>query len=84
MTSNLFGRALGTISPQALQRAETSRLLSSLQAAPGIRFDGGDDGAAPASAQRQDRNGDEEDGPGGVWAHKAGVNSLAIDKFEGR
>ena len=83
MTSNLFGRALGTISPQALQRAETSRLLSSLQAAPGIRFDGSD-GSTPASAQRQDRNGDEEDGSGGVWAHKAGVNSLAIDKFEGR
>ena len=82
MTSNLFGRALGTISPQALQRAETSRLLSSLQAAPGIRFDGSD-GATPASAQ-QHRNGDGEDGPGGVWAHKAGVNSLAIDKFEGR
>ena len=83
MTSNLFGRALGTISPQALQKAETSRLLSSLQAAPGIRFDGSSDGATPASAQ-QHRNGDEEDGSGGVWAHKAGVNSLAIDKFEGR
>ena len=83
MTSNLFGRALGTISPQALQKAETSRLLSSLQAAPGIRFDGSSDGAAPASAQ-QHPNGDGEDGSDGVWAHKAGVNSLAIDKFEGR
>lgn len=82
MTSNLFGRALGTISPQALQRAETSRLLNSLQTAPGIRFDGSD-GAAPASAQ-QHRSGVGEDGSGEVWAHKAGVNSLAIDKFEGR
>ena len=82
MTSNLFGRALGTISPQALQRAETSRLLSSLQAAPDIKFNGSD-GATPASAQHH-RNKDEEDGSGGVWAHKAGVNSLAIDKFEGR
>ena len=82
MTSNLFGRALGTISPQALQKAETSRLLSSLQAAPGIRFDGSDR-ATPVSAPPYP-NGDEEDGSGGVWVHKAGVNSLAIDKFEGR
>ena len=81
MTSNLFGRALGTISPQVLQRAETSRLLSSLQAAPGVRFDGSGDGASSA---QQHRKGDEEDGLGGLWAHKAGVNSLAIDKFEGR
>ncbi len=80
MTSNLFGRALGSISPQALQKAETSRLLASLQAAPGIRFDGSD-GAPPTKAQR---NGEEEDGLGGVWAHKAGVNCLAIDRFEGR
>lgn len=81
MTSNLFGRALGSISPQTLQKAETSRLLHSLQAAPSIRFDGSD-GAAPARAQR--RSGDEEDRPDSIWAHRAGVNSLAIDRFEGR
>ncbi len=80
MTSNLFGRALGSISPQALQKAETSRLLSALQAAPGIRFDGSD-GAASTKAQR---HGEGDDGLGGVWAHKAGVNCLAIDRFEGR
>lgn len=82
MTSNLFGRALGFISPQALQKAETSRLLHSLQAAPSVRFDGSD-GAAPARAQQR-RNGDEEDRLDGIWAHRAGVNSLAIDRFEGR
>lgn len=80
MTFNLFGRALGSISPHALQKAETSRLLSSLQAAPGIRFDGSD-GAAPTKAQH---NRGEEGELGGIWAHKAGVNSLAIDRFEGR
>ena len=80
MTSNLFGRALGSISPQALQKAETSRLLSSLQAAPRVRFDGSDE-ATPVRAKG---NGDEEDEVGGIWAHKAGVNSLAIDRFEGR
>lgn len=82
MTSNLFGRALGSISPQALQKAETSRLLSSLQAAPGVRFDGSG-GGAPARAQQRNRD-EEDDLRGGIWAHKAGVNSLAIDRFEGR
>ncbi len=80
MTSNLFGRALGYVSPQALQRAETSRLLDSLEAAPSVRFDGSD-GAASTKAQR---TGDGEAESGGIWAHKAGVNSLAIDRFEGR
>ena len=80
MTSNLFSRALGSISPQALQKAETSRLLGSLQAAPSIRFDGSD-GTAQTKAQHIR---DEEDGIGDVWAHRSGVNCLAIDKFEGR
>ena len=80
MTLNLFGRALGSISPHALQRAETSRLLSSLQAAPGIRFDGSD-GVAPTKAEH---NGDEEHKLDRIWAHKAGVNCLTIDRFEGR
>ena len=80
MTSNLFSRAIGSISPQALQKAETSRLLSSLQAAPSIRFDGSD-GTAQTKAQHI---GDEEDGVGDVWAHRSGVNCLVIDRFEGR
>lgn len=80
MTSNLFGRALGSISPHALQKAETSRLLSCLQTTPGVRFDGSD-GAAATKVQR---NRDEEDELGGLWAHKAGVNCLAVDRFEGR
>ena len=82
MTSNLFGRALGSISPQALQKAETARLLNSLQAAPGVRFDGSD-GAAPVRPQQRTRD-EEDDLGGGIWAHKAGVNCLAIDRFEGR
>lgn len=80
MTLNLFGRALGSISPYALQKAETSRLLSSLQAAPDIRFDGSD-GVAPTKAEH---DGDEEEKQDGIWAHKSGVNCLTIDKFEGR
>ena len=78
MPPDLLGRALGTISAQALQRAETSRLLHSIQAAPGIRFDGSD---APAQAtSSRDVEDDERD----VWAHLAGVNCITIDRFEGR
>ena len=78
MPPDLLGRALGTISAQALQRAETIRLFHSIQAAPGIRFDGSD---APAqAASSRDVEEDERD----VWAHQAGVNCLTIDRFEGR
>lgn len=77
MPPDLLGRALGTTSPQALQQAETSRLLHSIQAAPGVRFDGSD---APAQAASSKDVEDERD----VWAHQAGVNCLTIDRFEGR
>ena len=80
MTSNLFSRALGSISPQALQKAETSRLLGSLQAAPSTRFDGSD-GTAQTKTQHI---GDKEEVVDDVWAHRSGVNCLAIDRFEGR
>ena len=85
MTSNLFGRALGSISPQALQRAETSKLLHALQAAPGITFDG-----SPGSVQARrgkglgDQDGDDGGREETVWAHRAGVNCLTVDRFEGR
>ena len=79
MPPDLLGRALGTISPQALQRAETLRLLHSIQAAPGVRFDGSD-ALAQAGASSRDVEDEERD----VWAHQAGVNCLTIDRFEGR
>ena len=77
MNSYIFGRALGTFSSQALQRAETSRLLNALEAAPGVTFNGRDDAT---QLSRSDLAADADY----VWAHKAGVNCVAIDKFEGR
>ena len=79
MHPDLLSRALGTISSQALQRAESSRLLHSIQAAPGVRFDGSD-APAQSTASSRDVEGEEQD----VWAHQAGVNCLTIDRFEGR
>ena len=66
MNSYLFGRALGTVSPQALQRAHSAELLNAIHPAPGIGFDGSD-------RRRYDDKHNE-----------AGVNCVAIDKFEGR
>lgn len=80
MTSNLLGRALGTLSPQALQRAETSRLLLSLQEAPSIKFDN-TDGRTQEHGSRESIENEKERV---VWAHRAGVNCIAIDRFEGR
>lgn len=80
MTSNLFGRSLGILSPQVLQRAETSRLLLALEAAPGVKFDS-IDGSAQQQNKREKNAVEKEEI---VWAHRAGVNCLAIDRFEGR
>lgn len=80
MTSNLLGRSLGIVSPKALQEDETSRLLHSLQAAPGIKFDGSD-----GPVQDPSSSDEEEEGRGNsIWAHRAGVNCITIDRFEGR
>lgn len=73
MNSYLFGRALGTVSSQSLQRAHCVGLLHAIQPAPGIRFDGSD-------GQHHDGNLERDT----VLAHKAGVNCITIDKFEGR
>ncbi|KAL8959061.1 MAG: hypothetical protein Q9183_005707 [Haloplaca sp. 2 TL-2023] len=40
MNSQLFARALGSTGSETLQRAELSRQLHAIQAAPGIQFDG--------------------------------------------
>lgn len=76
MNTYLFGRSLGTFSHEALQRAESSRHLHALTAAPAVRFDGSD-GAASTGADGGQRKGE-------ALAHRAGVNCFTIDKFEGR
>lgn len=78
MNSYLFGRALGSISAQVLQRAETTRLLYALELAPQVSFDGTE---TLLTGVRHDGH---QDPSSDRWAHKAGVNCLMIDKFDGR
>jgi DNA excision repair protein ERCC-8 len=76
MNQLLFDRATGLLSAPACARHHTSRLLHGLQAAPNIRFDGGEL-AAPASINDGDTKAE-------IWAHKVGVNAIVIDRFDGK
>ena len=80
MNALLFNRSLGSNGPQALQRAQTAQLLEILQPAPNVLFDSND---VDISA-RSHRLHDGEDAEYPSWAHRAGVNSITIDRFEGR
>ncbi|EER22960.1 hypothetical protein D8B26_004246 [Coccidioides posadasii str. Silveira] len=69
MNSYLLNRSQGSICPSSFHAAQCSRLIQCLAPAPGIRF---------SSASASTTDGDE------VWAHKAGVNVLAIDHYDRR
>ena len=80
MNSFLLNRQLGSISPQAFATAQNNRLLRSLQSASDVKFAlQAPENAASASA--------DQDGASratGSKAHEAGMNSIAVDRFEGR
>ena len=79
----IFGRALGALSQNAFAVAETSRLLRSIQSNPDIKFDGSSNSKSQQGAGRNRKEGVEEGEPA-TWAHRAGVNCITIDRFEGR
>ncbi|KAJ5610677.1 hypothetical protein N7510_007396 [Penicillium lagena] len=84
MNSYLLNRALGSVTPSAFHVAQTTRLVHHLEPAPGIRFSSPRPGA---STQHEDDVAPldrELDPVAEVFAHKSGVNCLAIDQFEGR
>ena len=79
MNSFLLNRQLGSISPKAFATAQNHRLLRSLQSAPYVQFGL----QTPEAAQDGvgTRSGNENFGS---RTHEAGVNSIAVDRFEGR
>lgn len=75
MNSYLLNRALGSITPSDFHVALTTRLVHHLEPAPGIRFSSRKDAGFVGDAI-----GIEDE----VYAHKAGVNVLGIDQYDGR
>lgn len=76
MNSFLLNRALGSVSPQALAKAQNSRLLYALQPANDVSLSI----KKPIDHEADGENDREKVGV----AHPAGVNSITIDRFEGR
>lgn len=84
MNSYLLNKSLGSVAPSTFHVAQTTRLVHHLEAAPGIRFSSRQ--AGPSTAREDDVAPLDRDlqSTAEVFAHKAGVNCLAIDPFEGR
>ncbi|KAI1389622.1 WD40 repeat-like protein [Hypoxylon trugodes] len=81
MNHLLFDRSSGRIGPNVFARLQTTQLLHSFGPAPGFRFDGGERG----TAVRDDEDGSVAADPAStLWAHQAGVNALALERFDGR
>ncbi|ROT41336.1 WD domain-containing protein [Sodiomyces alkalinus F11] len=77
MQSSLYARSTGDLRPEVLEKSTVNNLIRSFVAAPRHRFDGegaGDDEGGHVEALEVSR----------VWAHRVGVNALALDEFEGR
>jgi DNA excision repair protein ERCC-8 len=80
MNELLFERSTGNLGPNAFARLQTTQQLRSFRPAPHHRFDGGETGV---SGSADDADGDDEPAVS-LWAHQAGVNALALERFDGR
>lgn len=82
MDSQLFARALGSISSETVRRAELSRRLHFIEPMPEIEFDGHGSLSPTTESYRQYeyRRSTKDQ----ICAHRAGVNCIAVDRFEGR
>ncbi|KAK6441062.1 hypothetical protein LTR95_002716 [Oleoguttula sp. CCFEE 5521] len=86
MNAFLLNRQLGSVSPQALAQAQSQRLLQSLQADSSVTFQLDTSELQSGEDAVVDRLHSSVDCPtrGGRSAHAAGINSIAIDRWEGR
>ncbi|KAB8239516.1 WD repeat protein [Aspergillus alliaceus] len=70
---------LGSISPHTFHVAQTTQLIHHLEPVPGIRFSSRQDARQSNNPVDVHLNSDGE-----LYAHRAGVNVLAIDHYDGR
>lgn len=80
MNELLNERAAGRLGQNALARRVCTDLLHAFRPAPRLRFDGGEIGTNIEldEGRSHSRNGRD------IWAHQAGVNALALERFDGR
>ncbi|KAJ6007809.1 hypothetical protein N7540_011785 [Penicillium herquei] len=78
MNSYLLNRALGSVDPNSFRVVQTTRLIHSIEPAPGIRF------SARPRLQGQTNEQELESPETEIFAHKSGVKCLAIDKKDGQ
>lgn len=89
-SSSLLNLSLGNLAAQSYIVTRTTPLVYAVQQAPGLRFDGRGAGGgverrrAAGAGSGPSGRADEDDDGGPVWAHRAGVTALAVDRFEGR
>ena len=85
MNQLLFDRSTGNLDPQAFARLHTSALLHATQLTPKLRFNGGEtEAVASGRATSVPTVASIDTWETKIWAHQAGVNALALDKFDGR
>jgi len=90
MNQLLFDRSAGNVSPHAFARLQTTKLLYSFRPAPRFRFDGSERLVASSSstaipaAGPSGQPGDDGNAGISIWAHQAGVNALALERFDGK
>ncbi|KAI9739801.1 MAG: hypothetical protein M1834_006522 [Cirrosporium novae-zelandiae] len=65
-------------------QAYTTQLVHSLQPAPWVKFDSNARGVASSSSHHHQDRVHRHDSDEEIWAHKAGVNALDVDRFEGK
>jgi DNA excision repair protein ERCC-8 len=86
MNSFLLNRAQGSISPNCFHVAQTSRLVQLIEPAPNIHFTSSQHVSSPRDTTEVDSS---EHTPVSasvhdIYAHRSGVNVLALDPNEGR
>ncbi|ERS95932.1 hypothetical protein HMPREF1624_07466 [Sporothrix schenckii ATCC 58251] len=83
MNELVNARAAGRLGQNAFARRVCADLLHTFRPAPRLRFDGGELGT---NIDVDETGGPSRDGRGGrdMWAHQAGVNALALERFDGR
>ena len=85
MNQLLFDRSTGTLSSEAFARLQTSKRVYAVQYAVNLRFDGGErEDIIPGEEEEGDEQENRVEERQQAWAHQAGVNALAIDRFDGR